>query len=175
MFPVVQEKLTVLCDEIASAEYYEHSGEMIRETILFWREYDTADHTVTESLMVAKNCMNNLKDIIQMDTRTSDEDVNDENKRTKRRRLKVTGAGLFSLVTTFVAPTAGMAGLTTTAGQALTMNDNLKAQKKRNRAIKERNNRYIRELDAILKLFWSVCWNNVVRCDSATESGVVSY
>ena len=97
-----------------------------------------------------------------MDTRTSDEEVNDEDKRTKGRRLKVTGVGLLSLVTTAIAPAGGMTGLTTTAGQALTMNDNLKAQKKRNRAIKERNNRYIRELDSIMKLFWIICLNNVI-------------
>lgn len=69
---------------------------------------------------------------------------------------------MLSLVTTAIAPAAGMTGLTTAAGQALTMNDNLKAQKKRNRAITERNNRYIRELDSIMKLFWIVYLNNVI-------------
>ena len=134
---------------------------MIRETIQSWRDYDIANRTVTESMMIAKSCISSLKEIIEMDTRTSDEEVNDEDKRTKGRRLKVTGVGLLSLVTTAIAPTAGMTGLTT-AGQALTMNDNLKAQKKRNRAIKERNNRYIRELDSIMKLFWIICLNNVI-------------
>lgn len=162
VFPVVHEKLSVLCDEIASTEFYEHSGEMIRETIQSWRDYDIANRTVTESMMIAKSCISSLKEIIEMDTRTSDEEVNDEDKRTKGRRLKVTGVGLLSLVTTAIAPATGMTGLTTTAGQALTMNDNLKAQKKRNRAIKERNNRYIRELDSIMKLFWIVYLNNVI-------------
>ena len=161
-FPVIQEKLNALCDEIASAEFYDHSGEMIRKTIQSWRDYDIANHTITESRMVAKSCISSLKKNIEMDTKESDEEVNDEDKRTKGRRLKVTGVGLLSLVTTAIAPAAGMTGLTTTAGQALTMNDNLKAQKKRNRAIKERNNRYIRELDSIMKLFWIICLNNVI-------------
>ena len=152
VFPAVEERLNPLCDEISSAEFYEESGDRILETIRSWRKYNAANHTVTENLTFSRSILMNLKCFVQMDTDLSNDELKDENKKTKKTRMETLGLGLASGLTYLASPALGLSGLTKCGEKAMTMNDNLKAQKRKTWTTVDRNRRFIRAIDDILCL-----------------------
>lgn len=152
-FPVIQERLNAFCDEIDSAEFYESSDKMIRETIQSWREYNPENHTLAENLSYARGIITALKEYIQLDTQLANTELEDEDRRTRKKRVEATVIGVAGVITHFISPQLALPVLVKGEDKLMTMNDDLKAQKKKTPLITKRNNEFIKELDDLLLFF----------------------
>ena len=151
-FPKVKDQLTNVCNQLASADYFESTAASIKKEIELWKSYNASVHSPAENISFSRSVISSLKTYLQSDKNQAEREIDAARraKRKKRHGWKKFLGGALAL--TFVCAPIGLAALGTAAANRPRGGDISSLEE-----MIRNNRRYINQLDAILRLISIVC------------------